>query len=182
MRGQDELGEARPHDHGRLHAALGDSGGRRLAKVPGGCVATRAMTLRPAGEQHADNQENDGDGNDPGDPHPAWWAGGRFPICAGHWVLLLCLQICSFCHFKRHTVYDNTNCLNLDVSYNREVPKLWSETIQAHRREVRDAILDTAAALVAEQGLLSMATPSSPMRPGITTASLRRSCTGMTRL
>jgi AcrR family transcriptional regulator len=35
-------------------------------------------------------------------------------------------------------------------------PKLWNETIEAHRREVRDAILDTTAALVAEQGLLSV--------------------------
>jgi AcrR family transcriptional regulator len=33
------------------------------------------------------------------------------------------------------------------------MPKLWNETIQAHRREVRDAILHTAAALVAERGL-----------------------------
>ncbi len=36
------------------------------------------------------------------------------------------------------------------------VPKLWTETIEAHRREVRDAVLDTAAALVAEHGLLSV--------------------------
>ena len=30
------------------------------------------------------------------------------------------------------------------------VPKLWNETIEAHRRAVRDAILDTTAALLAE--------------------------------
>nr|WP_246221322.1 TetR/AcrR family transcriptional regulator [Phytoactinopolyspora mesophila] len=33
---------------------------------------------------------------------------------------------------------------------------MWTETIEAHRREVRDAVLDTTAALVAEQGLLSV--------------------------
>jgi AcrR family transcriptional regulator len=33
------------------------------------------------------------------------------------------------------------------------MPKLWTETIQAHRREVRDAVLHTAAALVAAHGL-----------------------------
>jgi AcrR family transcriptional regulator len=33
------------------------------------------------------------------------------------------------------------------------MPKLWSETIEAHRRQVRDAILDTTATLVAEHGL-----------------------------
>jgi AcrR family transcriptional regulator len=36
------------------------------------------------------------------------------------------------------------------------MPKLWNETIEAHRREVRDAILDTTAALVARRGLLSV--------------------------
>jgi AcrR family transcriptional regulator len=36
------------------------------------------------------------------------------------------------------------------------VPKVWSETIQEHRREVREAILDTAASLVPEQGLRSV--------------------------
>jgi AcrR family transcriptional regulator len=33
------------------------------------------------------------------------------------------------------------------------VPKLWSETIESHRRDVRDAVMETTAALVAEHGL-----------------------------
>ncbi len=36
------------------------------------------------------------------------------------------------------------------------MPKLWNETIEEHRREVRGAILETTAALVAEHGLLSV--------------------------
>jgi AcrR family transcriptional regulator len=36
------------------------------------------------------------------------------------------------------------------------VPTLWTETIETHRREVREAILDTTAALVAGHGLLSV--------------------------
>ena len=36
------------------------------------------------------------------------------------------------------------------------MPKLWDETIQAHRRSVRQAILDTTATLVAEHGLRSV--------------------------
>jgi AcrR family transcriptional regulator len=36
------------------------------------------------------------------------------------------------------------------------MPKLWTQTIEAHRREVRDAILDTTAALVGENGLRSV--------------------------
>lgn len=36
------------------------------------------------------------------------------------------------------------------------MPKLWNETIETHRRAVRDAALDTTAALVAEYGLASV--------------------------
>ena len=40
--------------------------------------------------------------------------------------------------------------------YTPMMPKLWTETIEAHRREVRDAILDTTSELVARHGLLSV--------------------------
>jgi len=36
------------------------------------------------------------------------------------------------------------------------VPKLWTATIDEHREKVRDAILDAAATLINEQGLLSL--------------------------
>jgi len=36
------------------------------------------------------------------------------------------------------------------------MPKLWNKTIDEHRREVRDAAIDTTAVLVAENGLLSV--------------------------
>ncbi|MCO1658544.1 TetR/AcrR family transcriptional regulator [Pseudonocardia humida] len=36
------------------------------------------------------------------------------------------------------------------------MPKLWDQTIEGHRQSVRNAILDTTAALVAEHGLLSV--------------------------
>ena len=36
------------------------------------------------------------------------------------------------------------------------MPKLWTETIEEHRRAVRDATLDTTAALVREHGLASV--------------------------
>src|SRR5215203_2440030 len=38
----------------------------------------------------------------------------------------------------------------------RLMPKLWNETIEEHRRAVRDATLDTTAALVAKHGLRSV--------------------------
>jgi AcrR family transcriptional regulator len=52
------------------------------------------------------------------------------------------------------------------------VPKLWTETIDAHRREVRDAILDTTAALAAEHGLLSVTMSQIAVRTGIGRATL----------
>jgi len=52
------------------------------------------------------------------------------------------------------------------------VPKLWNETIEGHRRAVRDATLDTTAALVAEQGLLSVTMSQIAEETGIGRATL----------
>jgi AcrR family transcriptional regulator len=52
------------------------------------------------------------------------------------------------------------------------VPKLWNQTIEAHRREVRDAILDTTAALVAEHGLLAVTMSRIAAETGIGRATL----------
>jgi AcrR family transcriptional regulator len=45
---------------------------------------------------------------------------------------------------------------SVDTTYTPVMPKLWNATIEAHRREVRDAILDTTAVLVAKQGVRSV--------------------------
>ncbi|RJQ54169.1 MAG: TetR/AcrR family transcriptional regulator [Actinobacteria bacterium] len=52
------------------------------------------------------------------------------------------------------------------------MPKLWDETIEAHRREVRGAILDAAAALVAKHGLLSVTMSKIAEETGIGRATL----------
>jgi AcrR family transcriptional regulator len=52
------------------------------------------------------------------------------------------------------------------------MPKLWTETIETHRREVREAILDTTAALVAEHGLLSVTMSQIAEQTGIGRATL----------
>ncbi len=59
------------------------------------------------------------------------------------------------------------------------MPKLWNETIQAHRREVRDAILDTAAALVAEHGLASVTMSQIAEETGIGRATLYKYFAGV---
>jgi AcrR family transcriptional regulator len=52
------------------------------------------------------------------------------------------------------------------------VPKLWTQTIETHRREVGDAILDTTAALVAEQGLRGVTMSQIAEQAGIGRATL----------
>jgi len=52
------------------------------------------------------------------------------------------------------------------------VPRLWNQTIAAHRREVRRAILDTTAALVAEHGLRSVTMSQIAEETGIGRATL----------
>jgi AcrR family transcriptional regulator len=52
------------------------------------------------------------------------------------------------------------------------VPKLWNETIDAHRRAVRDATLDSTAALVAKHGLLSVTMAKIAGETGIGRATL----------
>jgi AcrR family transcriptional regulator len=52
------------------------------------------------------------------------------------------------------------------------VPKLWNETIETHRREVRDAVLETTASLVAKHGLRSVTMSQIAEETGIGRATL----------
>ncbi|MDQ3122131.1 MAG: TetR/AcrR family transcriptional regulator [Actinomycetota bacterium] len=52
------------------------------------------------------------------------------------------------------------------------MPKLWDETMEAHRRAVRDATLDTTAALVASEGLRSVTMSQIAEKTGIGRATL----------
>jgi AcrR family transcriptional regulator len=58
------------------------------------------------------------------------------------------------------------------ITYTRRVPKLWNETIEAHRQAVRDATLDATAALVAEHGLPSVTMSQIAETTGIGRATL----------
>lgn len=71
-----------------------------------------------------------------------------------------------------HFVYIKTECIDSVVTYTRIVPKLWNETIEAHRRAVRDAILETTWALVAEHGLRSVTMSRIAEKVGIGRATL----------
>lgn len=52
------------------------------------------------------------------------------------------------------------------------MPKLWNETIEAHRHQVRDAILETTAALASEHGLRGVTMSQVAERTGIGRATL----------
>ena len=52
------------------------------------------------------------------------------------------------------------------------MPKLWNQTIETHRREVREAILETTVALVGEHGLRSVTMSQIAEETGIGRATL----------
>jgi AcrR family transcriptional regulator len=58
------------------------------------------------------------------------------------------------------------------VKYTRGMPKLWNATIEAHRAAVRDATLDTTAALVAAHGLTAVTMSRIAKETGIGRATL----------
>ena len=63
--------------------------------------------------------------------------------------------------------------------YTEVVPNLWNETMEAHRAAVRDAILDTTAALVAEHGLRSVTMSQIAEETGIGRATLYKYFSGV---
>lgn len=66
----------------------------------------------------------------------------------------------------------HTPCLATVGAYDEGVPRRWNATIEGHRRAVRDATLDTTAALVAEHGLLSVTMSQIAAETGIGRATL----------
>lgn len=75
-------------------------------------------------------------------------------------------------------VYETMRCCQIRLSRHSSsrilgvVPKLWNETIVAHRAAVRDATLNTTAALVAEHGLRSVTMSQIAEETGIGRATL----------
>src|SRR5262245_47744429 len=61
---------------------------------------------------------------------------------------------------------------DVGVLYTGEVPKLWNETVEEHRKEVRQAILETTAALVSKGGLAAVTMSQIAEETGIGRATL----------
>jgi AcrR family transcriptional regulator len=59
------------------------------------------------------------------------------------------------------------------------MPKLWNATIEGHRREVRDAVLDATAALIAEHGLRPVTMSQIALAAGVGRATLYKYFSGV---
>jgi AcrR family transcriptional regulator len=86
--------------------------------------------------------------------------------------LLCCAWLSGGDSLSRQNAYVESACFEVVVTYTGAVPRLWNETIQAHRNQVRDAILDSTAALVATHGLLSVTMSQIAETTGIGRATL----------
>jgi AcrR family transcriptional regulator len=128
-------------------------------------MATGTVALTEDAREHQDHQHDENEADDPEHLHPPWGVRGRSPTglstgprgrrSVGH-VRLLFSQARYSAPYRDMMSLSNHCVSILNIMYARVVPKLWTETIEAHRREVRDAIQDTTATLVAEHGLRSV--------------------------
>ena len=66
----------------------------------------------------------------------------------------------------------NPSCHGAATAYTRLVPKLWTDTIQAHRQSVRDATMAATATLVADHGLRAVTMSQVAEATGIGRATL----------
>jgi AcrR family transcriptional regulator len=88
-------------------------------------------------------------------------------------VRLLCRAGChDHDSLSRQNAYLKAVCFHVVITYTIGVPRLWDDTIQAHRHQVREAILDTTAALVATHGLLAVTMSQIAEATGIGRATL----------
>jgi AcrR family transcriptional regulator len=136
------------------------------------CVATRAVattTDKHPGEDQHDHDDDD----DPEHFHPAWCAGIGGPVSHVRLLALVVKVVIHDLHsLSRQYVTIKSERLGIVVMYTGVVPKLWNETIEAHRRAVREAILDTTWALVTERGLTSVTMSQIAEKTGIGRATL----------
>jgi AcrR family transcriptional regulator len=129
-----------------------------------------------------DKSEDEDNGERSKDFDPAWHAGriafdifARFPpgvMIAGQDRHAHLLKSRAQVHLSIQIVSVNSCCIESGSVYTLPMPKLWNDTIDAHRRAVREATIDTTAALVAEHGLVSVTMSQIAERTGIGRATL----------
>jgi AcrR family transcriptional regulator len=130
----------------------------------------------PEDEQHDEDQDDrESDGTE--HLHPEWGAGAR---AASGFCGVLGRVYARAAEVVGHMpiLQDTVSSKKHDVSYASVrayapgVPKLWNDTIEAHRRDVRNAIMEATVALVAEHGLRSVTMSQIAEKTGIGRATL----------
>lgn len=143
-------------------------------------VATGAVVLAAEKHHHDDDEDEDG-GADPEDLDPPGWAGEpvrRSRIGPGGRKVFHAALLVGGSgrptppQVTIQSVAVNAQCPFIANPYTPRVPRLWNDTIEAHRHQVRDAILDTTAALAAERGLTSVTMSEIAEQAGIGRATL----------
>ena len=136
---------------------------------------------RAAEMENDDQTQQDDREDDPEDEHPPWSAvvppvGARLARLGmrgvGHQAPRSTGQQPSLPRYRDMLSVSSQVVSPTVVTYTSIVPKLWTDTIQAHRREVRLAVLDVTAALVAEHGLRSVTMSQIAEKTGIGRATL----------
>ncbi len=135
----------------------------------------------------SDEDHNQDEDYDPEDLDPSWPLRRRSTICSPPTLavqgtvrqvaVLFRMFLALFIHAisLRDTAYRSSHRVLLAgvrTEYGCNVPKLWNETIEAHRRAVFEAILDTTWRLVAEQGLRAVTMSQIAEESGIGRATL----------
>jgi AcrR family transcriptional regulator len=139
-------------------------------------MAPRPVAANASADEHHDRDQRHEDyGEDPGHLDPARCAGVVVGTSRARRVTHVYPHSRVVAEVRCWSLRDSVSMSNHDVllaSYTDSVPKLWNETIEAHRRAVRDATLDTTAALVAEHGLVSVTMTQIAQETGIGRATL----------
>jgi AcrR family transcriptional regulator len=130
----------------------------------------------------AEDEQDDEDQDDPESDcsehlHPERGGGARVAsgICG---VLARFLPLAAEVVGHIASIQDTVSLKERHVSHSRarayapDVPKLWSDTIETHRRDVTEAITEATVALVAEHGLRSVTMSQIAEKTGIGRATL----------
>ncbi len=161
--------------------------GRRLLSLdplPGlvpSCMSIRSVV--PSCDQHDGGKHQDQDADDQSQHlQPAWYAGRCCAVSVNAGGARRLRQAVGLRHLvllgvpDQHIIYETScrcaDCLNGGDLYHGVVPRLWNETIEAHRKAVREAILETTWSLVTEHGLRSVTMSQIAEKTGIGRATL----------
>jgi AcrR family transcriptional regulator len=130
-----------------------------------------------AGEQQNDERKDDDESDDPEHFHPQRCARGWLGVASDRHFAFVRVSHVYVPLLDAMSLQDILSLADQDVStivaaYASVMPKLWTQTIEAHRREVRDAILERTAALVEEYGLRSVTMSQIAEQTGVGRATL----------